>query len=179
MASTAKPEPERRAEAPGLVIVEERGNVLALNRTARRLLGDGVDRPCWDVVGSMPDAEGLPCTPGCVREMLKGGLNEARHTPIRVKGQRYALTCIPARDVGVCVLSAGDGQSAQPWQMLTAREVEVLRLVADGATTSEVAARLEISPATARTHVENMRTKLGVATRAGLVALGFRLGYLD
>lgn len=178
MSSTAKPEPARR-EAPALVIVEERGTVLAENRTARRLLGDGVDRPCWDVVGSLPGAEGLPCTPGCVRELLKGGLNEARHTPIRVNGQRYALTCIPVRDFGVCVLSAGDGEAAQPWQMLTPREVEVLRLIAEGETTTRIAARLEIAPATARTHVENMRTKLGVATRAGLVALGFRLGYLD
>jgi DNA-binding CsgD family transcriptional regulator len=80
--------------------------------------------------------------------------------------------------VAVCVLSPGAGEATEPWQALTAREVEVLQLLAEGATTAQIAARLGISPATARTHVENMRTKLGAATRASLVALGFRLGFL-
>lgn len=169
----------RTREAPALWIAEERGNVLALNRAARRLLGDGVARPCWDVVGEVDGAEGLPCAQGCVREMVRAGMNEVRQTPIRLHGRRHVLTCAPVREVAVCVLSAGEREPSSPWQTLTVREVDVLRLLAEGATTSEIAARLEISPATARTHVENMRTKLGAATRASLVALGFRLGFLE
>jgi DNA-binding CsgD family transcriptional regulator len=52
-------------------------------------------------------------------------------------------------------------------------------LLAAGEITSSMAERLEIRESTVRTHVEKMRDKFGVSTRAALVALGFRLGYLD
>lgn len=55
----------------------------------------------------------------------------------------------------------------------------MLQLLAEGETTGSVAARLELGESTVRTHVEHMRTKLGASTRAALVALGFRLGYLN
>jgi DNA-binding CsgD family transcriptional regulator len=56
---------------------------------------------------------------------------------------------------------------------LTAREVEVLRLVAAGAPNKEIAARLVISPTTVRTHLENVYEKLGVHTRTAAVARAF------
>jgi DNA-binding CsgD family transcriptional regulator len=65
------------------------------------------------------------------------------------------------------------------WQTLTPRERAVLELLASGETTASAATCLGISEATIRTHVENMRAKLGVTTRAAIVASGFRLGYLD
>jgi DNA-binding CsgD family transcriptional regulator len=71
------------------------------------------------------------------------------------------------------------GESPKIWQSLSRREHEVLRLLAEGENTSSVAARLHIRESTVRTHVEKMRTKLGVSTRAGVVAEAFRLGYLD
>jgi DNA-binding CsgD family transcriptional regulator len=77
------------------------------------------------------------------------------------------------------MLSASTVRPGAPWQVITRREGDVLRLIAEGATTTEVAEKLNLSAATVRTHVENMRNKLGATTRAGLVALGFRLGYLD
>ncbi|MEA3130656.1 MAG: hypothetical protein QOF46_2451, partial [Paraburkholderia sp.] len=48
---------------------------------------------------------------------------------------------------------------------LTAREVEVLRLVAQGASNREIAARLVISEKTARNHVERTYAKIGVSNR--------------
>jgi HD-GYP domain-containing protein (c-di-GMP phosphodiesterase class II) len=56
---------------------------------------------------------------------------------------------------------------------LTDREVEVLQLIARGASTKEVAAVLVISPKTAGTHIEHIYAKLGVANRAeaGLFAV--------
>jgi DNA-binding NarL/FixJ family response regulator len=50
---------------------------------------------------------------------------------------------------------------------LTAREVEVLRLVAAGASNREIAAALVISPKTARNHVERIYAKIGVTNRIG------------
>jgi DNA-binding CsgD family transcriptional regulator len=49
---------------------------------------------------------------------------------------------------------------------LTAREVEVLRLLARGASTREIASALVISPKTADAHVQHIYTKAGVSTRA-------------
>jgi DNA-binding CsgD family transcriptional regulator len=57
--------------------------------------------------------------------------------------------------------------------------VEVLRHVARGATNVEVARQLGMSPNTVRTHVQNVLTKLGVATRAAAVARAHRLALLE
>lgn len=53
---------------------------------------------------------------------------------------------------------------------LTAREAEVMQLVAEGFTNREIACRLVISSATVRTHLENIFEKLGVHTRTAAVA---------
>ena len=53
---------------------------------------------------------------------------------------------------------------------LTPREREVLTLVADGLSDAEIAQRLHLSPHTVHRHVANIRTKLGVASRAAAVA---------
>ncbi|MGC8514298.1 MAG: response regulator [Acidimicrobiales bacterium] len=52
---------------------------------------------------------------------------------------------------------------------LTARETEILRLVAQGATNPEISRTLNISIATVRTHVAHLRAKLHARTRAELV----------
>jgi len=51
---------------------------------------------------------------------------------------------------------------------LSSRELEVLRLLGSGASVRDVAARLYIAEATARTHVERLRRKLGVSSRTQL-----------
>lgn len=61
---------------------------------------------------------------------------------------------------------------------LSDREMEVLRLAADGNRVPEIAARLVLSRATVKTHFDHIYEKLGVNDRAGAVAQGFRLGLL-
>jgi pimeloyl-ACP methyl ester carboxylesterase len=53
---------------------------------------------------------------------------------------------------------------------LTARELEVARLVADGLTSHAIATRLAVAPRTAEAHVENIRRKLEVRSRAQIAA---------
>ena len=61
---------------------------------------------------------------------------------------------------------------------LTARELEVVRLLATGATNRAIARQLEISEKTVATHVGHMFTKLGVESRAALTAYAYQHGLL-
>jgi DNA-binding CsgD family transcriptional regulator len=59
---------------------------------------------------------------------------------------------------------------------ITARERQVLALVADGHSTAEIARALWITEDTVRTHVKRMMVRLEARTRAHLVAIAFREG---
>lgn len=59
-------------------------------------------------------------------------------------------------------------------QLLSEREREILGLLAEGLSGSEIAAQLVLSPETVRTHVRNAMTKLGASTRSQAVALALR-----
>jgi DNA-binding CsgD family transcriptional regulator len=69
-------------------------------------------------------------------------------------------------------------QSATTDIHLSAREREVLALLAEGMRTREVADRLSLSPVTVRTYVERSMEKLGALTRTQAVALAFAIGAL-
>ena len=62
--------------------------------------------------------------------------------------------------------------------LLSPRELEVLALVADGATNRAAGERLHLSEATVKTHLLSVYAKLGVGDRAAAVAEGFRRGLL-
>ena len=59
---------------------------------------------------------------------------------------------------------------------LTDRERQVLALVAEGLTNDEIAARLVLSTATARTHVSRILMKVGARDRTQLVVLAYESG---
>lgn len=63
-------------------------------------------------------------------------------------------------------------------QDLTPRETEILTLVASGLSDREIAERLVLSPHTVHRHVANVRTKLGLPTRAAAVAAAAKRGLL-
>ena len=62
---------------------------------------------------------------------------------------------------------------------LTARELDVLRLVAVGATNGEVAADLVVGEATVKTHISSIFAKLGVRDRAAAIVFAFDHGLVE
>jgi DNA-binding CsgD family transcriptional regulator len=74
-------------------------------------------------------------------------------------------------------LGAGRATGGAPAE-LTAREVEILRLVARGRSDAQIAERLFLSPHTVHRHVANIRAKLRAPSRAAAVASATALGVL-
>jgi DNA-binding NarL/FixJ family response regulator len=71
---------------------------------------------------------------------------------------------------------AKEPQDTSALDELTTREREVMALVAGGLSNNEIAARLYLSPATARTHVSRAMTKLGARDRSQLVVIAYETG---
>lgn len=96
----------------------------------------------------------------------------------------YLLKDAPLEELIAAIRAAAAGETAlapaiagrllarmrSPQPNLSARETEVLRLVADGATNNDIAARLHISDATVKSHLVHIYTKLGVSSRTAAVA---------
>jgi DNA-binding CsgD family transcriptional regulator len=82
-------------------------------------------------------------------------------------------------DEAVAYASRARGERRRPssgWASLTPAETDVVRLVADGLSNPDIAARLFVSRATVKTHLVHVFSKLGVATRAELAAAATRRG---
>jgi HD-GYP domain-containing protein (c-di-GMP phosphodiesterase class II) len=85
-------------------------------------------------------------------------------------------------DAVACVLTAAGlvkGRRRERVAGLSAREAEVLRLLARGLSTKQIAAELVISPKTADSHVQHIYTKIGVSTRAAATVFAMRHDLVD
>ncbi|MGU3410876.1 response regulator [Microbacterium sp. M1A1_1b] len=104
----------------------------------------------------------------------------------------YLLKDAPPDELLAAVRAAAAGESAlapviasrlmervrSPRVSLSARELEVLRLVASGASNGDVAAALHITDATVKTHLVHVFSKLGVSSRTAAVSAARSLGLL-
>ncbi len=163
-----------RRERPGLAIVDiglERGSGVEL---ARRLtqVEPGLGVLIYTGLGD----ESL------LREALDSG------------ARGFALKAGPARDLVAAARAVASGDSyvdprLNPYilgrttteriAVLSPREKEVMALLAEGLTGRQIAERLVISPATVRTHVENVMEKLEARTRVHAIAMALRQGLIE
>jgi DNA-binding NarL/FixJ family response regulator len=167
-------------------VVAQAGSV----RAARKVLED-VDVAVLDI--ALPDGEGTElleplrrASPGSVALVLSGSAGRARLAGSLREGAAAALSKsseLPEIVAAIRRLGAGEGAlapgalerlrraAAEPadagaWPALTPREREVLQGLAEGLSGRQIADRLGISEATERTHMENIRAKLGVRSQA-------------
>ena len=108
---------------------------------------------------------------GAAGFVLKGGeLAELAHAAKVVAGG--------GKFVDAEIAAALNAPPSERPPLLTRREREVLRLLAEGFRNDEVAERLGISPLTVRTHVRHAMEKLGAGTRTEAVATALRLSLI-
>lgn len=91
---------------------------------------------------------------------------------------RATLKALGIDNAAAMAPSPGADRAPAEGQALTSRETEVLTLVASGLSDREIAERLVLSPHTVHRHVANVRTKLGLPTRAAAVAAATKRGLL-
>ena len=163
-----------RRERPGLAIVDiglERGSGVELARRLA-LVEPGLGVLIYTGLGD----ESL------LREALDSG------------ARGFALKAGPARDLVAAARAVASGDSyvdprLNPYilgrttteriAVLSPREKEVMALLAEGLTGRQIAERLVISPATVRTHVENVMEKLEARTRVHAIAIALRQGLIE
>jgi DNA-binding NarL/FixJ family response regulator len=149
----------------------------------------------------MPEMDGV----AAIREMAERGIDarvlvlttydtEADVLPaIEAGATGYLLKDAPSDELRRAIRAAARGESVLSPSIATRllkgvrepnreavsqRELEVLRLVASGASNREAATRLFISEATVKTHLVHIYAKLGVNDRAAAVAVAFERGLL-
>ena len=119
----------------------------------------------------------------CYQAMISDRPHRPRRSRDEAAGELRAMVAAGSLDgeaVERVLVAAGHERGARPAlpSGLTAREAEVLRLVALGLTTREVAAELVISPKTADHHIQHVYTKIGVSTRGAAALYAIEHGIL-
>jgi DNA-binding NarL/FixJ family response regulator len=95
---------------------------------------------------------------------------------IAARGEALLSPSVTRRLIDEFVRKSPPSREPDRLQELTAREREVVTLVAEGLSNDEIGTRLYMSPATAKTHVSRAMTKLGARDRAQLVVVAFETG---
>jgi non-specific serine/threonine protein kinase len=115
------------------------------------------------------------------RERLRAEVGDAAFEAEYAAGRALDLTQVLATLEGRTGTAASQAQAAGSGQsvtVLTPRELDVLRLVAQGLSNASIAQRLVLSEHTVHRHLANILRKLGLSSRAAAVAWGARAGLL-
>src|SRR5688572_14996862 len=143
---------------------------------ARRSFEDAID--CFDA-GSAPYEGGIARL-GLARGLSGLGYDaQAAAEALAARETFAALGAVrDAERAELPAVTSNGGAGAAELSELTARELEVLKLVAQGLSDKEIAERLVVSPHTVHRHVANVRTKLRLPSRSAAVAYAARCGLL-
>lgn len=167
-------------EELAIIVTRADGTIVESNEKAQKIIGeDSVGKLGWDAFNAVPESKGLPCHQGCVCRIVAQGPHRIHAKDAVLGGKKVQMRCVPVQGHVVTTIAPRETKKkVVPKVKLTRRELDVLALLVEGLTTPAVAKRIGVSASTVRTHVEHMRQKLGVNTRAALVANALSQGYL-
>jgi DNA-binding NarL/FixJ family response regulator len=170
-----------RREHPDVVLMDVRMPVMDGIEATRQLAAEGQDAPrvlvltTFDLDGYVYDALRAGASGFLLKDVTASALFEA----VRVVAAGEALLAPAVTRVLISEfvrLRPASTQSLDRLGELTPRETEVLRLVAEGLSNGEIAARLVVSDETVKTHVSRLLMKLGVRDRTQAVIAAYESG---
>ena len=165
--------------ATPVAILDERRCVVELNGAAQKMLGRAGCDTAGEPVGEAVAAYERERSDADWRRLLRDGHLAGTRTLIRADASEVRVEFAAVMEVlaggrrAIYTLRpavSGPVPEEIAISVLTAREAQVVRLIAGGLDTSDIAARLHVSPNTVRSHVRNAMSKLSARTRAQLVA---------
>lgn len=143
-----------------------------------RSLGRGTPTSLVVVDGQLPDGSGITAVE-TLRSMgwTRAVLLSQQTDPFTVRGALMAgARCFLVTSRPTAPGSAPARPTDPGVEQLSAREVEVLRLVADGRSNKDVGDSLGLSALTVKSHLARIARKLGTGDRAEMVAIAMRAG---
>jgi DNA-binding NarL/FixJ family response regulator len=157
-------------QMPNLDGVEATRRLLSLPRPPRVLILTTFDRNEYVYESMRAGASGF-----LLKDVRRGQLTDAIRTV--VDGNTLVAPAITRRLIEeFCRRPSPTGTTPTELADLTARELEVLELVAGGLSNAEIAATLVVAETTVKTHVAHVLTKLGLRDRAQAVVIAYETG---
>jgi PAS domain S-box-containing protein len=170
-----------------MIVIDADRRIVDANAAASEVVGASRDEILVRRVDDFTATEGGFSVDAIWNRLMRDGRLNGAYPLRRLDGEVrpvvFAATAnvLPGRHMSV--FAPGAAQCRDPLSpapngdsVLTPREREVLRLIADGLTDRQIADSLAVAPATARTHTRNLLEKLGSRTRAQAVAVAVRRG---
>lgn len=168
---------------PALVILNRSGQIESITPEARQWLAELAE---GSATGMTPVPEPVYAVAGRARAARAGVAREPACAQVRTGPSGWLhlhASCLEGREGVAVVITPSQAPDLVPLlalcYRLTHREQEVLQFLARGMTTTEITRRLGISTHTVRDHIKALFVKVGVRSRAELVARIFAEHYFD
>jgi DNA-binding NarL/FixJ family response regulator len=119
------------------------------------------------------------CGPAPAGFLLKDASRDQLATAVRTvaAGEALLAPSVTRRLIeDFCRGPSPDGAAADAARQLTGRELEIVKLVAQGLTNAEIAARLWLSDATVKSHIARILAKLRLRDRIQVVVFAYETG---
>ena len=158
---------------PEIVLMDLRMPVVDGVTAIREIKGSQAESQILVLTTYDSDADILPAIEaGATGYLLKDSSREELYRAIRAtaRGETVLAPTVAARLVG--------RMRAPAEEKLSSRELEVLQLVAEGASNKEIASSLHISQATVKSHLIHIFGKLGVSDRTAAVTVALQRGIM-